>query len=39
MARQTGNNAWRALRPPLRHLDDATADDLWAALNEAGFPG
>lgn len=39
MARQTGNNAWRALRPPLQHLDDATADDLWAALNEAGFPG
>ncbi|MGB0631370.1 MAG: dihydrodipicolinate synthase family protein [Alphaproteobacteria bacterium] len=38
MARQTGDNAWRALRPPLQPLEDATAADLWATLNDAGFP-
>ena len=38
MARRSGNAAWRALRAPLRPLDDATADALWAELHQAGFP-
>ena len=39
IARQTGEDAWRALRPPLQPLDDATADALWTALTDAGFSG
>lgn len=39
IARQKGEDAWRALRPPLQPLDDATADGLWTALTEAGFSG
>ena len=39
MARHTGDAAWRALRPPLQPLDNATATALWAALNEAGLDG
>ena len=38
MARRTGNDAWRALRPPLMPLDAATADALWADLSAIGFP-
>ena len=38
MARQTGDEAWRVLRPPLQPLDRASADALWQALNKAGFP-
>ena len=39
MARRTGDPAWRAMRPPLQPLDDATATALWATLNEAGLDG
>lgn len=37
MARRTGNDSWRALRPPLMPLDDATAESLWAELTSAGL--
>ena len=32
MARTTGNDDWRTLRPPLMPLDRATADALWTEL-------
>ena len=38
MARSTGDDAWRVLRPPLMPLDGATADALWSELAAAGFP-
>lgn len=37
MARSTGNDAWRTLRPPLMPLDAATGDALWADLAAIGF--
>lgn len=37
MARQTGDAAWRTLRPPLQPLDAQTAETFWAALGAAGF--
>jgi 4-hydroxy-tetrahydrodipicolinate synthase len=37
MARRTGDESWRALRPPLMPLDDATVGSLWAELTAAGF--
>lgn len=37
MARRTGNDSWRTLRPPLMPLDDATAESLWAELTAAGL--
>lgn len=33
----TGHDGWRLVRPPLVHLNDATADDLQRALAEEGF--
>ncbi len=39
MARATGNDAWRTLRPPLMPLDPATGDALWADLSAIGFEG
>ena len=39
MARRTGNDSWRALRPPLMPLDDTTANAFWSELTAAGFAG
>jgi 4-hydroxy-tetrahydrodipicolinate synthase len=37
MARATGDDAWRMLRPPLMKLDAATANELAGKLDAAGF--
>ncbi len=37
MARSTGNHFWRTLRPPLKPLDAASGDALWADLAAIGF--
>ncbi len=37
MARHTGDDAWRTVRPPLTRLDDAQAAALMEALAGTGF--
>lgn len=36
VARGTGNDAWRRMRPPHRPLAEEQADRIWAALEECG---
>lgn len=36
MARQSGDNNWRNIRPPLMALNDAAATDLFSRLAKAG---
>ena len=36
MARSTGDDAWRAIRPPHLKLDAAQADKAWDAMQAAG---
>jgi 4-hydroxy-tetrahydrodipicolinate synthase len=37
MARLSGDDAWRMLRPPLMPLDTAVAETFWTELTAAGF--
>lgn len=37
VARRTGDDNWRTLRPPLMPLDPAVADEFWSDLTAAGF--
>ena len=37
MARLTGDVDWRRVRPPLVRMEDADADALMGALNDAGY--
>lgn len=37
MARRTGDDAWRTLRPPLMPLDPGIAETFWGELTATGF--
>lgn len=37
MARRSGDDTWRTLRPPLMPLDPAVAETFWTELTAAGF--